>query len=319
MNPYVFVVGCPRSGTTLVQKILGAHPQLALTDKESHWISECYEKKTGVDADGHVARDLSDVICANPRYHALGFDRAQLDDLVRRHEGTPYAQFVTLLFDELARTEGKPFAGDKTPAYVFDLGLLHELWPWARFVHVIRDGRDVCLSALSWTRKAASFARRLPTWSDDRVTTIALWWKLHVANGREQGRRLPEGTYFELRYESLVNDPRATCDELCSFLGLAYHDAMLRFHEGRMQAAPGVSAKHAWLPVTPGLRDWRRALAPDDLRRFEAAAGELLEELGYGLGAARLTSDDAAHAARIEERFVSELPRRERPRAAVLS
>src|SRR5262249_27511497 len=68
---------------------------------------------------------------------------------------------------------------------------------------------------------------------------------------------------------------------LCAFLGVPFDERMLRFHEGRTVTAPGLSAKEAWLPITPGLRDWRTQMTAGDLERFEAAAAPLLDELRY--------------------------------------
>jgi hypothetical protein len=99
--------------------------------------------------------------------------------------------------------------------------------------------------------------------------------------GREAGARLGAGLYHELRYETLVADPPTELDRVCRFLEIPFDDAMLRFHEGRQRSEPGLSAKEAWLPPTPGLRDWRTEMAPEDVERFEAAAGDLLDELGY--------------------------------------
>ena len=62
---------------------------------------------------------------------------------------------------------------------------------------------------------------------------------------------------------------------------MPYADTMLEFHEGRTKTKPGLDAKRAWLPITSGLRDWRSEMPTEDLERFEAAAGDLLDELGY--------------------------------------
>jgi hypothetical protein len=145
-------------------------------------------------------------------------------------------------------------------------------------VHLIRDGRDVCLSATSWTRRRESLARRYPTWPEEPVLTAALWWERHVRKGRKGGRPLAPERYLEVRYEALVADPEAACAELCDFLGVRYDDAMVRFHEGRTKIKPGLDAKHAWLPVTTGLRDWRTELPAEDVEGFEAVAGDLLED-----------------------------------------
>jgi hypothetical protein len=195
-----------------------------------------------------------------------------------------YPTFVTALFDRYAAERGKPIVGDKTPGYVREMGLLHDLFPHARFVHLVRDGRDVCLSALDWERKAEQFRRRFPTWDAAPVSTAGLWWRSHVLEGRESGRRLDSRLYLELRYEALVADPEGECRRLCDFLDVAFDRAMLRFHEGRTRFEPGLSAKHAWLPPTPGLRDWTTQMSREQVEEFEAAAGDALDAFRYPRG-----------------------------------
>jgi hypothetical protein len=180
-------------------------------------------------------------------------------------------------------------------------------------VHIIRDGRDVCLSATSWERKAQHFRRRFRTWDEDPTTTAALWWSWHVCLGREAGARLTSDFYYEIRYESLVAEPESECRKLCAFLDVAYDSAMLRYHEGRTRHATGLSAKHAWLPPTPGLRDWRTQMPADALQRFEAVAGDLLEELGYARGAPQPAAECLEETSRIAAVFLEDAPARGRP------
>jgi hypothetical protein len=116
-----------------------------------------------------------------------------------------------------------------------------------------------------------------------------------------------------MRYESLVDAPDRECRRLGRFLGLPFDDAMLRFHEGRVRAEPELDAKKAWRPVTPGLRSWRSQLPREEIVRFEAAAGDLLEELGYERTTASVPRGEAARAARVRETFAHEVRARGRP------
>jgi hypothetical protein len=295
MNPYVFIVGCPRSGTTLLRRMVDAHPEVAIA-RETHWIPELRELP---------AHELLPALVAHPKFRNLDLEPAELEPLVQNGAAS-YAAFVTAVFDLYGARRGKRLVGDKTPGYVRELAALHALWPRARVVHLIRDGRDVCLSALAWERKAEQFRRRFRTWADDAVTTAALWWRWHVQLGREEGARLGPALYHELRYEALVAEPERECRTLCAFLDVPYDDAMLRFHEGRMRPGPGISAKRAWLPPTPGLRDWRSELAADALEQVEAAAGDLLDELGYERAVPRPAPLRLAHAARVAAAFAAE-------------
>jgi hypothetical protein len=183
---------------------------------------------------------------------------------------------------------------------------LHALWPEAKFVHLIRDGRDVCMSAISWSR-AYKLARRLSTWTEDPITTAAVWWEWHVRLGKEDGGSLGPNLYHEVRYEALVSEPAKECQKLCDFLDLPYDDAMLKFHEGREKADPNLDAKKAWRPLTHGLRKWSEQIPAEDLERFEAAAGDLLEELGYPRACSHPPDETLARAVRIRESFTREV------------
>jgi len=303
-NPYLFIVGCPRSGTTLLRRVLDAHPSIAITTRETHWVPTVFSDKEGLTPDGFVTPELIPKLLANPRFLKLGIPPQALMKLTESPEPIHYARFVTGVFDLYGEAQKKPLVGDKTPGYVRQLSLLHTLWPTARFVHLIRDGRDICLSVMDWKDKAQKFDRRFPTWSEDPISTAALWWKWHVDLGRQAGRSLGPKLYYEVRYESLVNNPLQECMALCRFLGVPYSDSMIRFHEGRTRAKPGLDAKHAWLPITSGMRDWRKQMCDYDVERFEAVAGDLLEELEYPRASERTRQAAQMHAAKICDAFI---------------
>lgn len=282
MNPFAFIVGCPRSGTTLVQRMVNAHPQIAITP-ESHWIPHLYEKPWALTPEGLIEHKLIRELGRHPKFARLGIGREELkrlERLARNGQPLTYSGLVTALLDLYGKAQGKPLVGDKTPDYVRRITPLHRLWPEARFIHVIRDGRDVFLSMMEWPKvrpKPGDFT----TWKDDPVSTAAWWWGLNVRLGRDAGASLSPGLYHELRYEALVARPREECERLCAFLGQPFDEVMLRFHEDRARPDPGLEQKRAGLPVTPGLRDWQSQMPGEELERFEAAAGELLDELNY--------------------------------------
>jgi hypothetical protein len=107
-----------------------------------------------------------------------------------------------------------------------------------------------------------------------------------------------------VRYEALVARPAEECAGLCAFLGLLYDDAMPRFHE---QPARADQPDHPWGPVVAGLRDWRTQMPPEDVERFEAAAGALLDELGYPRACPRPRPAAVRHAEQMRELFTGDL------------
>jgi hypothetical protein len=301
-NPFVFIVGCPRSGTTLLMRIVDAHSQIAIIP-ESQWIAHYYKKRIGVSPEGLVTPELISRLLEYDRFYRMGIGRDELEALIGSGEPLSYAQFVQEIFNRYGEDRGKPLVGDKTPAYARNLPTLHALWPNAKVVHLIRDGRSVCLSAVNWKRKAARLAGLFPTWAEHPVATAAAWWEWHVRLGREGGRVLGPDLYYEVRYESLVDRPAEETARLCAFLGVPYDETMLRFHEGRTRTDAGLDAKRAWLPITGGLRDWCTQMPAVDLEGFEAMAGDLLGELGYPRMVTRLSADALERAAAIRDSF----------------
>jgi hypothetical protein len=304
LNPFVFIVGCLRSGTTLLRRMSDAHPQLAVIH-ETQWLPRWYRRGIGVTRDGFVTPELADRLFEFPRFTELRIPREAVERLLESNGPLSYARFVSEIFDLYGHAQGKRIVGEKSPGYVRYLPTLHELWPRARVVHLIRDGRDVWLSARSW-KKGGRTVGRFSTWVEDPVTTTALWWEWHVRIGREDGTALGPGRYRELRYDSLVADPAGECAELCDFLELPYDDAMLRYEQGREQRSWGRSLKGRWLPPTPGLRDWRSRMTADELERFEAAAGALLDELGYERACPRPSTAALAAAALMRSSFIAD-------------
>jgi sulfotransferase family protein len=278
-NPLVFVVGAARSGTTLLQRMLDAHPLLAVVN-ETHWVPRKYREQTGLTRDGMVTDALLPLLLAHRNFPKMGIDEKGLRSLLRGQPQVRYREFVTRIFDAYAAAAGKQLAGDKTPGYVRRIGQLHRRWPGARFVHIIRDPRDVCLSFLDWDI-AEQVLESYGTWAMDPVVTVALYWRRSVAMGREQGAMLGPGHYCEVRYEDLTAHTERELRRICAFLGLRYSEAMVRFHEGKTRRDPALCSKDQWLPPTAGLRDWRTQLARPDAERIEIVLGDLLDQLGY--------------------------------------
>jgi hypothetical protein len=281
-NPYLFIVGCPRSGTTLLRRMVDANPLIAIPGRETHWMPTCFRKRIGITADGMVTEELITWLMDYERFQFMNISQAQLEALLAAPEPLPYAAFVSRIFDIFAAQEGKALAGDKTPGYARQIPLLHALWPAARYIHLIRDGRDVCLSFLDWAKSPRVVGRRLP-WTEDPVASGALFWEWHVRLGRQAGSGLEPNLYQEVRYEAMVSEPGRECAKISAFLGLPYSDRMTLADAPPAKPRPGLDAKHARLPPTPGIRDWRSEMRPEQVQRFEAFAGDLLEELGYPL------------------------------------
>ena len=270
---FPFIVGSGRSGTTLVQAIFDQHPELATTH-ESHFVAPLakhrrrYEKGAGFDVD----RFLDDLF-GDPNFRRLGIDRADLAADFSLHAPADYSGAVRVVFERFATDHGKPRYADKTPGYVVHIPLLASVFPEARFLHIIRDGRDVGLSYME------------TSWGPSDLPAAALYWRTRVGAGRAAGARLGQARYREVRYEDLVADPGPVIRSLCPFFDLDFRPEMLEYFKAADEFTattpdPGVHSRLA-LPPTKGLRDWRSQMASRDVEVFEALAGGLLSDLGY--------------------------------------
>jgi hypothetical protein len=242
---------------------------------------------------GIVTPELIIHLLAQPEFGDLRIDHKEIDVLVGTGRPISYADFVTEIFDLYGKTQGKALVGNKTPGFVRRLRTIHTLWPEARFVHLIRDGRDVHLSTLHRSLKHPK-PGVFDNWKDYPATTAALWWELNIRAGRQAGQSFGPNLYHEIRYESLVNNPEQECTALCDFLGLPFDDAMLRFYERETRP-------RAARPITSGLRDWRSQMPSADAERFEAAVGDLLDELGYPRAFPHPLAEGVELASRIRE------------------
>lgn len=310
-NPYVFIVGSPRSGTTLLARMMDSHPLIAVVH-ELQWVPRFYEKRKRLIRNGSVTRDMIPRLLELPRFARLKVGEAELEELIGAGP-IAYSDFVSALFDRYGELEKKPLVGEKTPAYARSLRTLHGLWPRTRFVHVIRDGRDVCLSMVSWTKASRAAGRFGRAWSRDPVMTAALFWEWNVRLALEAAGTFDPRLYHEVRYETLVASSEVAWRELCAFLDLPFDEAVLRSHEGRARPDRLLEGDQVWLPVTKGLRDWRTQMCADDVARFEAAAGELLDELGYPRGAPGPSPEALEDAAEVRHLFVKDAAEREVP------
>jgi hypothetical protein len=257
--------------------MLDHHPDLAVSN-EAHFIY-------GGLGDPHPSGDppldaaMVERVSAHP-----AFARMQLDEADVREAGaqaSTYGEFISALYTIYARKHDKPLAGEKAGHYIRYLPLLHSLFPWANAIHIIRDGRDVALSMLAWALEDRGPGRRFRLWDEAPVSVCALWWRWNILTGRRDRVELSADRYYEVRYEDLVASPERTLQHLSDFLALPFASEMLAYHVGKTRTEPGLSSKAAWLPPTPGLRDWRTELAPRDVALFEALAGDLLSLLGY--------------------------------------
>ena len=240
----VFVVGARRSGTLWVQRILAAHPMVSEVPTEtylfSYGISQVFDR-------------LQHGLISSQRVASVYADRDEVVAATR--------DLCDAIFRRFARTE-RSLLVERTPWHAHHLDLIAEIYPEARFVHVIRDGRDVARSLVA------------QPWGPDTVGEAATEWRGTVEAARAQAGASPR--YREWRYERLLADPAAGARELYEWLGL---DASPEVLAGARAAA--LEQQNLGSDATVGAGKWKREWGAAELAGFETVAGGLLEELGY--------------------------------------
>jgi hypothetical protein len=271
---FPFIVGCPRSGTTLLRAMLDSHDDLAVPP-ESYFVAAFARRRPKFDlASGFAVEAFLDALCSHRWFVRWGLDEREVK--TRILEGAPAntAEAIRAVYRLYTSHRSKRRYGDKTPEYVCSMRTISGLLPEARFVHLIRDGRDVARSLCA----AAGFG--LPD-----LASALLFWERRVITGRKQGERLGSSRYREVRYEDLTSDPEGVLRDVCAFVELDYQPEMLGYYNRVDEILVGVPGHqhHRRLrqaPVT-GLRDWRRDLSASDIGFADALVGPVLGSLGY--------------------------------------
>ena len=276
-NPFMFVVGCPRSGTTLLQRMLDNHPQLTVAN-DTHFITQAAKRVLREDSQPLLTTELIEAVKSYRRLYRLGLNDQEVESAAKNCQ--TYAEFVSRLYELRGKKNHKPLSGEKTPDYCRKMPALHTLFPTARFVEIVRDGRNTALSALDWATRFKSLGK-WALWNEDPVGTCALWWRWQAGAGQRDGLVLGDEVYYQVKYEDLVENPKKELQAITTFLDLPFSDAMSNYYIGKTKHTPGLSAKSAWLPPTRNLRDWRKDMPVEDVNVFEGIAGDLLRDKGY--------------------------------------
>jgi hypothetical protein len=256
----IFVGGAPRSGTTLVRAILDAHPDIACGPELRAFpaLARLYREtlaSMGPTLEAHYFYKTSDL-------------KASFRDLM--------ASFLQPFHER----SGKTFVAEKTPANALYFAELHALFPQSRFVHVVRDPRDVVASLISMDWRDETTGARLPITAS--LEGAAQGWRDHVAAARAAGAG--GAPIFECRYEKLIAAPAQAVADLFRFLGVPPSAAPLSHHL-TFSAESGeneTSARSVSRPLNDAaIGRWRRTFSPQEVRKIETLVGPLLEECGY--------------------------------------
>jgi len=257
-----FIVGCGRSGTTLLRTMLNQHSQVAIP-LESLFIA--------------------DYLRAAPDTPAATFRQLILKEYELSEWGIPFApadfegcvtakEFIDRAHDIYARHFGKTIWGQKTPRFVRYGRLLKRHYPEARFINVIRDPRAVVSSLIRSNVHHSN------------VYFAARRWLRDVQAGLALQEDYP-GDAISIQYETLVKSPEDTLRQVCAFLKIDFEPGLLTYHKkGTAEYGEYYAQIHAKLNEAPDptrIEAWRKHLLPRQVALIESVCGETMRSLGY--------------------------------------
>jgi hypothetical protein len=290
MSSPVFVVGCDRSGTSLLTLILNQSPDLKMIF-EAGFLPRL-EARSSDYGDFATPRQrwyfIRDIQLEEATSRTFAFEKfeklsaQEAEAALRDVAPTDYQGAARALYSAAARKEGKERWGEKMPRYITQVEWLATTFPDSHIVHIIRDPRDV----------AASMCR---AGFEESLHDAAERWAARVSEGRRQGRVVGKGRYHEIQYEKLLQNPTETVQSLADGLGIAFDSEMTQGTAGgediptsHRDSYPGLFAKLDQ-PIDPSRAyAWKREMVRQEIAEVEKAAGPVMKKTGYGVTGAQI-------------------------------
>ncbi len=278
--PFFFILGRPRSGTTLLRTLFDGHPGVRIPP-ECKFVLDLYPKygrKQSWDENDILA--FYNDVTAHWRFDTWTLDRDQLKAGLLRCTGhTSYSTLCKVVYlnyqSFFPKTEVLWF-GDKNPGYTIYTERLLQLFPDAKFIQILRDYRDNYVSV-----KDVDFELPIPS-------LVATKWRFFYKSVRRATRKYPD-RFRTVRYEDLVEDPERELRGLCAFLDIPYHAEMLDFYKKedevfKVYPKEFITRYHANLvkkvnKSRSGI--WKEKLTEKEIRMSDLAVGKIAEEAGY--------------------------------------
>jgi hypothetical protein len=269
LPPPFFIVGFPRSGTTLLRFMLCSHPDIFIPE-ETGFLPFLNFPTSRPLTESEIYRLINRIRELNYLWHNIPASA----ELLTQISPATLANVLDRLYCLHIAPRQPHRWGDKTPLYVEFIPKILNIFPNAQFIHVIRDGRDAALSA------RAKWGAHAPYM--DLVYLLSNWQHA-VTIGRREGERLGIGQYLEIQYEELVNQPEAVLRRVCAFLGEDFHPFMLDHTVLARQIGPGPdNHEEVLLPVhSSSIGRWQIGMSPFERKLADRIAGPLLSDLGY--------------------------------------
>ncbi|HUR76275.1 MAG TPA: sulfotransferase [Sporichthya sp.] len=270
----ILVLGCPRSGTTLLRLMMNAHPRLAIPPETRFALPVYFERaKFGDLSEVANRRKLAEFLTGKKALRFADHDTDAAATIQAIVDAPPtVGSALAAVFEQYAARFDKPRWGDKLPTYIEHVRPLLNMFPDAHLIHVLRDGRD-CVGSL-----------KRQEWSKRSTPDAIGVWNRAVDYGNKARGWVPASQWHEIRYEELVADPEGQLKELCRFLDEDFVSDMLEPAKVGAAVMPSRKSFHGMLSgavTTQSVGGWQKHLEPWESNLMHFVSGKRLRALGY--------------------------------------
>jgi hypothetical protein len=270
----VFVVGSSRSGTTLVYSLILSSGEFAIYEAETLLLEVCQIKYGNLLSGKKYEKFMRDWLRSKQFYRSgLLADRFKLE--AKKHCAS-YTDFLKFFMESIAKNQGKQRWAEQTPYNLFHMDILSKAFPDAKFIHVIRDGRDVAISRrkLGWTGSRSKDKMKI-------LLAAALSWEFCVKKAQFFGYRLGDN-YKEIKYEELVAAPEDTLRSINDYAGITIEKEKINNCQiGSLGKGNTIFQDNMEGISTKGVNRWKTELSEEEKKILNIAIGKTLNQLGY--------------------------------------
>ena len=229
-----FIIGNPRSGTSLLRLLLTTHPALHVPPECGFMVWWAAKYRTvALSGTAGLLDELVDDIASSKKFEFWDLDKTEIREVARVSGAADYASLCRALYAHHAAKADKPQAqlGDKNNFHVGHVPLIDALQPGCKFIHIVRDGRDVAASYMALNKASRGTSSQYYPKLAGTVGQAADEWAQNVMQARQSLGDLPYDRWIEVRYEDVVCETVPTLERICAFLGTDFDPQMLNYHE----------------------------------------------------------------------------------------
>jgi hypothetical protein len=282
----VFIIGNPRSGTTLLRLMLNKHTKMSVPP-EAGFLAWLYKTFSNFTFSEKNAEAFIEALKKTSKIENWNLDFHALEEYIKKQKPADYSRLIDAVYAYYSKyilKKDVELYGDKNNFYLNEIELLHRLYPDAKFLHIIRDGRSVAVSYKELNAKAidAKYAPDLPV----DIEKIAQEWTQNIGTIETSFETLGPDQHFTVRFEDLISKPEEVLRDLCHFLDIDYDEEMLNYYKTTESEGLEPSSFLEWksknkMPLQHEEVFKYKKLSQTELGLFEHLAESTLAQYGY--------------------------------------